>query len=436
MHNQLTSSFSRRHAHGWETVDHFFDLPLDQAEPNGRQIKVYGREVRRIDGRNRPWLVFLQGGPGGRSPRPTELTGWLSRACEDYRVLLLDQRGTGRSSMLNRQTLPAEGDPAEQARFLQHFRADSIVRDCELIRARLVGQDTPWTVLGQSFGGFCATTYLSYAPDGLDHVMVTGGVPSLSAQPEEVYQATLPIMRVRNDEFYERYPGDESIACDIADHLGERRVTLPGGDPLSVRRLQYLGIGFGMSDGYEVVHYLLADAWARPGELSDQFLHGVEQATSLTMNPLFALLIDACCAQQTPTRWAADPVLLDNPDFAPEGRRLQFTAEMLGRWVFEEYGALRPLMEAADELAEFADWPPLYAPEQLAINTVPVAATIYENDPYVPRVHSIETANQIPNLTAWVTSEYEHDALRRSGERVFDTLERAATGGIHLVDNL
>jgi pimeloyl-ACP methyl ester carboxylesterase len=436
MRNQSISSFSRRTAQGWQIVDHFFDLPLDHAEPDGRQIKVYGREVRRLSGHDRPWLVFLQGGPGGRSPRPRELSGWLSRACEDYRVLLLDQRGTGRSSMLNRQTLPAEGGPAEQARFLQHFRADSIVGDCELIRTRVVGQDTPWTVLGQSFGGFCATTYLSFAPEGLDHVLITGGVPSLDADIEKDYRTILPIMRVRNDEFYERYPGDESIACDIADHLAERRVTLPGGDPLSVRRFQYLGVGFGMSDGYEFVHFLLEDAWARPGELSDQFLHGVEQSTSLTMNPLFALLNDACCAQQAPTRWAADRVLLDNPDFAPEGRRLQFSAEMLGRWVFEEYGALRPLAAAADELAEFADWPPLYAPDQLAINTVPVAATIYENDPYVPRVSSVETAARIRNLTAWVTSEYEHDGLRRSGERVFDTLERAATGGLHPVESL
>jgi pimeloyl-ACP methyl ester carboxylesterase len=435
MRNESISTFARRIAQGWEIVDHFFHLPLDHAEPNGRQIKVYGREVRLIDDHDRPWLVFLQGGPGGRSPRPTELTGWLSRACEDYRVLLLDQRGTGRSSMLNRQTLPAEGGPAAQARFLQLFRADSIVRDCELIRARLVGQDTRWTVLGQSFGGFCATTYLSFAPEGLDHVLITGGVPSLDADIEQDYRTVLPIMRARNGEFYESYPGDESIVCDIADHLAEHRVTLPGGDPLSVRRFQYLGVGFGMSGGYEFVHYLLEDAWARPGELSDQFLHGVEQATSLTMNPLFALLNDACCAQQAPTRWAADRVLLDNPDFAPEGRRLQFSAEMLGRWVFEEYGALRPLAKAADELAEFSDWPPLYAPEQLAINTVPVAATIYENDPYVPRVGSVETAARIRNLTAWVTSEYEHDGLRRSGERVFDTLERAATGGLHPVDN-
>jgi len=58
----------------------------------------------------------------------------LDRALDEYRVLLLDQRGTGHSTPVNRQTLPLRGGPAEQADHLMHFRADSIVRDCEAIR--------------------------------------------------------------------------------------------------------------------------------------------------------------------------------------------------------------------------------------------------------------------------------------------------------------
>ncbi len=67
-------------------------------------------------------------------------------------------------------------------------------------------------------------------------------------------------------------------------------------------RFQYLGLALGMSDGDEPVHYLVEDSCAGPGELSDQFLYGVEQATSLTTNPLFALLNDACCARRNPGR--------------------------------------------------------------------------------------------------------------------------------------
>ena len=53
------------------------------------------------EGATKPFLVYLQGGPGFEAPRPTGSPrgpGWLDRALQDFRVLLLDQRGTGRST--------------------------------------------------------------------------------------------------------------------------------------------------------------------------------------------------------------------------------------------------------------------------------------------------------------------------------------------------
>ena len=164
---------------GLIVTERTFSVPLDHAVPFGERIEVFAREVRApsMGGERRPWLVFLQGGPGFGSPRPSgaggvgSVGGWIGRAVQDFRVLLLDQRGTGRSTPANRQTVPERGDAARQADYLTHFRADSIVRDCELIRRELSG-DEPWTVLGQSFGGFCATTYLSIAPEGLRRVLI------------------------------------------------------------------------------------------------------------------------------------------------------------------------------------------------------------------------------------------------------------------------
>jgi hypothetical protein len=34
-----------------------------------------------------------------------------------------------------------------------------------------------WSILGQSFGGFCCATYLSLAPEGLLEALITGGIP-------------------------------------------------------------------------------------------------------------------------------------------------------------------------------------------------------------------------------------------------------------------
>ena len=73
-------------------------------QPDGPNITVFTREVAAPGGEDRPYLVFLQGGPGNEATRPTAPpSGWMKRALQDYRVLLLDQRGTGRSTPVGRQ---------------------------------------------------------------------------------------------------------------------------------------------------------------------------------------------------------------------------------------------------------------------------------------------------------------------------------------------
>ena len=88
----------------------------------------------------------------------------------------------------------------------------------------------------------------------------------------------------------------------------------------------------------------------------------------------------------------------------------------------EDYEALRPLRECAEILAEKADWPRLYDLDVLRANTVPVAAAVYLDDMYVESTYSQETAAFIPGVRAWITNEYEHNALRADGEKVLDRL--------------
>src|SRR2546430_1854380 len=161
---------------GLVLTEHEFPIPLDHSRPNGERISVFAREVSDPDGLDRPFLVFFQGGPGHEASRPTRNPsgpGWLDRALKEFRVLMLDQRGTGRSSPVG--TLPGL-TPRQQADYLTHFRADAIVRDAEWIRREL-GIER-WSVLGQSFGGFCVTAYLSCAPRSLREAFITGAHPS------------------------------------------------------------------------------------------------------------------------------------------------------------------------------------------------------------------------------------------------------------------
>lgn len=411
---------------GFHFEDHLFRLPLDHDDPAGSSIEVFGREVLAEDGAHagRPWLVFLQGGPGFESPRPLASGGWLSKAVERYRVLLLDQRGTGRSTPQTPENITVVGDAVAQETHLAHFRADAIVRDCEAIRVEL-GVDR-WTVLGQSFGGFCAVHYLSSAPEGLAGVMITGGLPGLETHAEDVYRRTYPLTRRKNEQLFERFPQLQERVRLVFDRVQRGDVVLPCGDRLTPERLQLVGSQLGFSYGAAQLHYLFEGAFV-PGTdlLSRTFLRGVEGMQSFDTNPFYAILHEACYAQGGPTQWAAHRVREEFGAFAPPspGSAPLFTGEMVYPWFLEQFGALRSLSEVADRLAGKADWPDLYDPAALGRNEVPVAALIYHDDMFVPADLSIETAARIKGLDPWITNEHEHDGLRSDGANIFEKLQ-------------
>ena len=408
-------------------TDHWLDVPLDHGAPTGERIRVYAREVRSQDGQARPWLLFLQGGPGGKSPRPHGPDTWLGRALRDFRVLLLDQRGTGRSTPVTARSLAHRGGAQQQADYLALFRADSIVRDAELLRQGLATGDA-WSTLGQSYGGFCTLSYLSLAPEGLRECFVTGGLAGLSAGAEDVYRRTYPRVVAKNDAYYARYPDDEPVVRRVVDHLAGSETRLPTGDRLNAERLQSLGMAFGAAGGFETVHYLLEEAWDGP-ELSPTFLAGVQEHTSFATGPLYAVLHEACYAQGGATSWAAQRVREELPAFNPQGvGRVLFTGEMIYPWMFSQEQAMQPFAAAADLLAQRSDWPALYDAERLAGNAVPVTAAVYHDDMYVDAGLSLETAARVGSVRTWVTNEFEHNGLRADGERVLGRLIDMARG--------
>ncbi|WP_405670093.1 alpha/beta fold hydrolase [Streptomyces sp. NBC_01530] len=416
-------------------TDRHFTVPLDHDDPAWETIELFAREVvasDRADGtqQNLPWLVYLQGGPGFGANRFVGRSSWLDRALKEYRVLLLDQRGTGHSTPANRQTLPLRGGPTQQADYLAHFRADAIVRDCEAIRPQVTG-GAPWTVLGQSFGGFCTVNYLSSAPEGLTAAVIAGGLPSLDAHADEVYRAAYPRIERKVTAHYARYPQDVERARRIADHLLTHEVTLQNGYRLTVEAFQSLGIVLGGGEGSHRLHYLLEDAFVRAPHgpvLSDAFQEEVQGLLSYASHPLYALVHEAIYGQdERPTAWAAERVRAEFPQFDAAktlagDSPLLFTGESVHPWMFDCDPALRPLRETAELLAARTDWPPLYDPARLAANEVPVAAAVYHDDMYVDTAHALETARTIRGLRTWVTDEFEHDGVRAGGPRVLDRL--------------
>jgi pimeloyl-ACP methyl ester carboxylesterase len=383
-------------------------VPLVHGAPDGRTLTVFTREVAAPDGADRPYLVFLQGGPGFEATRPTSPpSGWMKRALADYRVLLLDQRGTGRSTPVGSH-LPGD-TPKAQADYLTQFRADAIVRDAELVRREL-GVER-WSVLGQSFGGFATMTYLSIAPDGLREAFITGGLSPIGRPVDDIYRATYLRLVEKNRAYFERYPGDRARTRDVLHRLDAEDIRLPSHDRLTARRFRQLGMWLGDSAGFENLHHVLELPFG-----SSAFLHDVEGALRFARNPIYATLHESSYADGVATRWSAARLLPD--EVVGEG---YFTAEHVFPWMWEDYEALRPHTAAAELLAHHA-WPRLYDADQLRRNDVPVAATIYVNDLYVERVFADETASQIRGLRPWITNELEHNGIRADGERVLGRL--------------
>ncbi|MHA3724624.1 alpha/beta fold hydrolase [Leucobacter sp. HY1910] len=405
----------------WTTV------PLDWRDPEGETIRVFARELVAAEKRSEdlPLLVHLQGGPGGKGPRPLAPTAWLGAALKRFRVIVPDQRGTGRSTPLSGREfarLPA----AEGARRLSLHRADSIVRDFEAIRhAHYEGRQ--WWSLGQSYGGFLTLHYLTVAPEALVASAITGGLPALDPCPDEVYRRTFPRVADKNRAFAAQLPHLADRVGRVADLLAEGQTYLPDGDLLTVRRLQALGGDFGMGPGFDRVHWLFDEAFSDAAEtrLSDTFIEAVGAATSHAMAPLYMALQESIYGPG-PTAWAAQRALEERPEFAAECRPLLFTGEMAFPWMFDEVRALRGFRAAVHELAE-RQWPiSLYDAARLAANEVPVEAAVYFDDMYVDAGLSLETASSVGGLHAWVTNEFEHDGVHHDGvaERLFTALER------------
>lgn len=407
-------------------VDHQFTVPLDHERPDGEKISIFAREVVAAEHADQdlPWLIFFQGGPGNPGPRVLGRSGWIKRAVQEFRVLLLDDRGTGRSEPVCAQSLARRGHARERARYLIHFRSDAIVRDAELIRRELLG-DGRWTALGQSYGGFCLTRYLSAAPEGLNGAILTGGIPPIGRTADDVYRATYPVLRRKNELYYERYPEDVERVRSIVRTLDSQDIRLPGGDRLTRRRFLQLGLQLGFHDGFEVVHYLIESAFVdgrRGPEIGFPFLCDLEATLPYQKAPIFSMLQEACYAEGRATRWAAERLRSEFPEFEREEPTVLFTGEMMYRWMFDEYSQLREMKEEAELLAAWEAWPRLHDPARLAANRVPAAVVIYADDMYVERGLAEEGAKKIGRLKVWLTSEYEHNGLRSHGEEVLGKL--------------
>ena len=248
------------------------------------------------------------------------------------------------------------------------------------------------SILGQILAAFCALHHLSQAPQALREVFITGGIPPLQRAYRRHLPRYLPRVVAKNRLYYQRYPRGRRPRAPhrrpparARSHATRRRAP-------ERAALSQLGLGLGMSDGWETLHYLLEEAFcqcargARGVELELPAPRGA--AAELRHQP------DLCRAARSLLHPGPRQCLVRAP---ATGRvpgvwpgRTRPGALSPARWSTLDVRRLRPaapLKECAELLAHKADWPQLYDAERLGANTVPVAAAVYD-DMYVHREFS------------------------------------------------
>lgn len=372
--------------------------------------------ARVVGPQDAPALLYLQGGPGMAAPR--ERHGWIDAAlARGYRVVLLDQRGTGRSTRID-----AAEPTLIDASVLTRLRQEHIVADAEALRERMGLKQ--WDVLGQSFGGFCLTHYLAVHPERVRNAFFTGGLPATGVPADEVYRATFSKLRVRHEQFAERYPQAERMVRDVCRHLANEEETLPTGERLTPRRLRTVGIALGREDGFEALARLFEAPFHPSGRLRTDFMAEVGERVSFAKAPLYAAIHESIYGgvASGATAWAAERASrgLDGfaPDASPDDAEFFLTGEHIFPFQFDEDPALRPFAAAAEKLAQKSDWPDPYAGLREHDSAY---AVVYTDDIYVPRELSLDTARRV-GAEVFETAKFQHDGLRRHGAEVLGTL--------------
>ena len=423
---------------GHNITEHRIEVPWNPFAANETGSKaaeqdtfeLYAREISAPGMEDAPALVYLQGGPGFPAPRPASASGVIGKALKGFRVILLDQRGTGRSGRIDAVN-PA---PAERLALL---RQEYIVEDAEALRRHL-GLEK-WSLYGQSFGGFCITSYLSRHPESIEHAYLTGGLPVLDHGADDLYRTTFAKLKVRHDRFYREYPWAEQRIREICAHLDASDERLPTGERLSSRRFRTIGIELGRGDGFHNLAYLLEEPFHHGAaglgghgaekRLRTDFLADVGARVSFAAGPLYAAIHESIyggVGKQAVTAWSAHRIREERPGFeeAADPRSSEpfyLTGEHIFPWQFDEAPALVPLKEEAERLAA---WTWDSAPYDAAVlaDAPASAAAIYLDDIFVPFEYSMATAETYGDLRPWVTNLYQHDGIRHDGGEIFAQL--------------
>ena len=229
------------------------EVPEDRSNPDGRRIRIFAAVLpaNTLSPTDDP-LLILAGGPGQAASTLAPFASRLNEVRRARDVVLIDQRGTGRSSPMNcdafkpRDDEALETDPVPRAKTCaEELRAQGLdpaqytttawIADLEAMRDAL--GYARWNLWGGSYGTRVAQEYLRRHPDRVRTMTLDAVVP-----PSMI--STLDVWRTRQTTFEavlracsespacsKRHPNPAAALTTIAKSLGPTGRDIDAVDP-------------------------------------------------------------------------------------------------------------------------------------------------------------------------------------------------------------
>lgn len=242
-------------------VQGFVEVPEDYENPNGRKISVfyYGRLEK-----NKAPVVFYNGGPASDSHGSyTTLEG--KAESQKLSFIYVDQRGTGCSD-----AFPSE-PTGENVQRLTHYTSTEIVKDSEVIRAKLLGNQAKWKIFGQSYGGLIVHRYSIVAPESVSEAYAHG-FSLMNDQVEWLKRRVQSQKRVL-EMYLKSYPQDRETIAQIRSKISEKLCFEDQGTEVcGPKLLDALTIFLGFANTWPRMHQTIQALLDVDGELNMEFL--------------------------------------------------------------------------------------------------------------------------------------------------------------------
>jgi pimeloyl-ACP methyl ester carboxylesterase len=230
-------------------------VPLDSASPAGPTLALSVARIPALTATPAPDpLVLVNGGPGGSGiDLYLQARAAFEPVHRDRDIVLLDQRGTGRSLAGLGCSIPAEltletAGPEELrsavVACLEQLEADprffttsAAVRDLEQLRAALGVEQ--WNLYGISYGTRVAQHYLRRYPERVRSVVLDGIVPAaLALGPDTAGNAHAMLERVfarcaQDPSCSARYGALAAKFMDLRQRFAAQSMTVELSDPVS-----------------------------------------------------------------------------------------------------------------------------------------------------------------------------------------------------------